>query len=206
MIKQSDLTIYLMVSSASQSMKTTSSVAVSDTLKGFSVYENLTIRASIQYPSDWIKHEIQSTALNSIVMFFVPTKPIFSNKADSKIMLQQIRDIVYNECSTSVVVSIKRGVPSQDTFDTLLDITNYEVCLLGICFDEVNLLEKSYDIKMGKIQGSKLVYTYNDPSENYMYKKEMKIISVQNHETVILFWKSGFRQISTNCRNDGWYI
>jgi hypothetical protein len=121
-------------------------------------------------------------------------------------MLQQIRDIVYNECSTSVVVSIKRGVPSQDTFDTLLDITNYEVCLLGICFDEVNLLEKSYDIKMGKIQGSKLVYTYNDPSENYMYKKEMKIISVQNHETVILFWKSGFRQISTNCRNDGWYI
>lgn len=176
-----------MVSSTIQSMKTTSSVAVSDTIKGFSVYENLTIRASIQYPSAWVKHEIQSTALNLIVMFFVPTKPIFSSKVDSKITLQKIRDIVYNECSTSVVVSIKRGIPSQDTFDTLQDITNYEVCLLGICFDDVNLLEKSYDNKMGKIQGSKLVYKYADPLENHIYKRGMKIISAQNHEIVITY-------------------
>lgn len=176
-----------MVSSTAQSMKTISSVAISDTVKGFSVYENPTIRASIQYPSDWVKHEIQSTALNLIVMFFAPTKPIFSSKVDSKIMLQKIRDMVYNECSTSVVVSIKRGVPSQDTFDILQDITNYEVLLLGICFDDVNLLEKSYDNKMGKIQGSNLVYNYADPLENHIYKRGMKIISVQNHETVITY-------------------
>jgi len=176
-----------MLSFTAQSMKTTSSVAVSDTVKGFSVYENLTIRASIQYPSEWVKHEIQSTALNFVVMFLTPTKPIFSSKVDSKIMLQRIKDMVYNECSASVVVSIKRDISSQDTFDILQDITNYEVRLLDICFDNVNLLEKSYDNNIGKIQGSKLVYTYTDPLDNNMYKKGMKIISVQNHETVITY-------------------
>jgi hypothetical protein len=177
----------MLTSNTTQSMKTTSSVAGSDTIKGFAVYENLAIRASIQYPSEWVKHEIQSTALNLVVMFFAPTKPIFSSKVDSKIMLQKIKDMVYNECSTSVVVSIKKDIPIQDTFDILQDITNYELRLLDICFDEVNLLEKSYDNKMGKFQGSKLVYNYADPLENYMYKKEMKIISAQNHEIVITY-------------------
>ncbi len=177
----------MLPSTTTQSMKTTSSVAGSDTVKGFAVYENLAIRASIQYPSEWVKHEIQSTALNLVVMFFAPAKPIFSSKVDSKIMLQKIKDMVYNECSTSVVVSIKKDIPSQDTFDILQDITNYELRLLDICFDDVNLLEKSYDNKMGKFQGSKLVYNYADPLENYMYKKEMKIISAQNHEIVITY-------------------
>jgi len=176
-----------MLSSTAQSTKTTSSVAVSDKVKGFSVYNNLTIRASIQYPSEWVKHEIQSTDLNLAVMFLAPTKSIFSSKVDSKIMLQKIKDMLFNECSTSVVVSIKRDIPSQDTFDTLQEITNYELRLLDICFDDVNLLEKSYDNKMGKIQGSKLVYTYTDPLDNNMYKKGMKIISVQNQEIVITY-------------------
>jgi len=176
-----------MLSSTAQSTKTTSSVAVSDKVKGFSVYNNLTIRASIQYPSEWVKHEIQSTDLNLAVMFLAPTKSIFSSKVDSKIMLQKIKDMLFNECSTSVVVSIKRDIPSQDTFDTLQEITNYELRLLDICFDDVNLLEKSYDNKMGKIQGSRLVYTYTDPLDNNMYKKGMKIISVQNQEIVITY-------------------
>jgi hypothetical protein len=102
-------------------------------------------------------------------------------------MLQKIRDMLFNECITSVVVSIKRAIPSQDTFDTLQEITNYEMHLLDICFDNVNLLEKSYDKKMGEFECSKLVYTYTDPLDNNMYKKGMKIISVQNQESVITY-------------------
>lgn len=176
-----------MLSSIAQSTRITSSVTSSNTIKGFSIYKNATIGTSIQYPSEWIKHEIQSTDLTLVVMFLAPTKPIFSTKVDSKILLQKVKDMIYNELTTSVVVSINRGVPSQHIFDTLQEITNYEMHLIDNCFDNVNILEKSYDNKIGKIQGSKLVYTYNDPSENYMYKKEMKIISVQNHEIVITY-------------------
>jgi hypothetical protein len=176
-----------MLSPIAQSMKTTSSVILSNTVKGFSVYKNVTVGASIQYPSEWIKHEMRSTDLTLVVMFLALTNPIFSSKVESKIMLQKIRDMLFNECITSVVVSIKRAIPSQDTFDTLQEITNYEMHLLDICFDNVNLLEKSYDKKMGEFECSKLVYTYTDPLDNNMYKKGMKIISVQNQEIVITY-------------------
>ena len=62
--------------------------------------------------------------------------------------------------------------------------------LLDICFDNVNLLETSYDRKIGEIQASKLIYTYTDPLENHRDKKGMKIISVQGHKEMVITYSS----------------
>ena len=176
---------------SSQSQTTAKSSAVtSTTLKGFSVYENITHKVAIQYPSDWNKHEILDNDFTAVVMFLVPIKPSFSSREDSEIMLQKIRDMVYNESSTTVDVSIKRSLPVDDTWDTLQVITNDQIRLLDICFDNVNLLETSYDRKMEEIQTSKLIYTYTDPLENHINKKGMKIISVQGHKEIVITYSS----------------
>src|SRR5438128_6533595 len=62
--------------------------------------------------------------------------------------------------------------------------------LLDICFDNVNLLETSYDREMGDIQASKLIYTYTDPLENHINKKGMKIISLQGHKEIVITYGS----------------
>ena len=171
-------------------MTTTSYAVTSTTVKGFSIYENITHKVSIQYPSGWNKHEILNNDFTAVVMFLVPTKPSFSSREDSEIILQKIRDMVYNESSTTVNVSIKRTLPVHDTWDILQAITNDQIHLLDICFDNVNLLETSYDIKMGEIQASKLLYTYTDPLENQIDKKGMKIISEEAHKEIILTYCS----------------
>ena len=43
---------------------------------------------------------------------------------------------------------------------------------------------------MGEIQASKLVYTYTDPLQNHIYKKGMKIISVQGHKEMVITYGS----------------
>jgi hypothetical protein len=92
---------------------------------------------------------------------------------------------------TTVVVSIKRSLPvHDDTSDTLQAITNDQTHLLDICFENVSLLETSYDGKMGEIQASKLIYTYTDPLENQIDKKDMKIISVQGHKEIVITYGS----------------
>jgi hypothetical protein len=171
-------------------MTTTSYAVTSTTVKGFSIYENITHKVSIQYPSGWNKHEILNNDFTAVVMFLVPTKPSFSSREDSEIILQKIRDMVYHESSTTVNVSIKRSLPVEDTWDILQAITNDQIHLLDICFDNVNLLETSYDIKMGEIQASKLLYTYTDPLENQIDKKGMKIISEEAHKEIILTYCS----------------
>ncbi|HYT44156.1 MAG TPA: hypothetical protein VEP90_17585, partial [Methylomirabilota bacterium] len=175
---------------SSQSQTTaTSSEVTSTTLKGFSVYENITHKVAIQYPSGWNKQEILYNDFTAVVMFLVPIKPSFSSREDSEIILQKIRDMVYNESSTTVDLSIKRSLPVHDT-ETLQAITNDQIHLLDICFDNVNLLETSYDRKMGEIQASKLNYTYTDPLENHINKKGMKIISVQGHKEIVINYGS----------------
>ena len=126
-----------MLSSLTQSEMTTTSSKV----KGFSIYENIPHRASIQYPSGWNKHELLNNELTLVVMFLAPLTRFFSSREDSKI----IRDMVYNESSTTVLVSIKRSLAVHDTSNTLQAITNDQIRLLNICFDNVNLLERSYD-------------------------------------------------------------
>ena len=190
-IKQSVMycmTIMSLLSSQSQTTSTSSAVT-STTLKGFSIYKNNTHKVAIQYPSGWNKQEILNNDFTAVVMFLVPIKPSFSSREDSEIMLQKIRDMVYNESSTTVVVSIKRRLPVHDT-ETLQAITNDQIHLLDICFDNVNLLETSYDKKMGEIQASKLIYTYTDPLDNHINKKGMKIISVQGHKELVITYSS----------------
>ena len=175
---------------SSQSQTTTTSCAATSTpVKGFSIYENITHNVSIQYPSGWNKQEILNNDFTSVVMFLVPIKPSFSSREDSEIMLQKIRDMIYNEVSTTVVIAVKR-IPVHETSHTLQDITNDQIHLLDICFDNVSLLEHSYDRKMREIQTSKLIYTYTDPLENHINKKGMKIIFEEAHKEIILTYCS----------------
>src|SRR2546430_16601934 len=100
---------------SSQSQTTaTSSAVTSTTLKGFSVYENITHKVAIQYPSDWNKHEILDNDFTAVVMFFVPIKTSFLSREDSEIMLQKIKDMVYNEYSTTIDLSIKKKLRSEE--------------------------------------------------------------------------------------------
>jgi len=191
-IKQSIMncmTIMSLLSSQSQTTST-SYAATSTTLKGFSIYRNNTHKVAIQYPSGWNKQEILNNDFTLVVMFLVPIKPSFSSREDSEIILQKIRDMVYNESSTTVDLSIKRSLPVHDTSETLQAITNEQIHLLAICFDNVNILETSYDRKMGEIQASKLIYTYTDPLENHINKKGMKIISLQGHKEIVITYGS----------------
>ena len=175
---------------SSQSQTTTTSSAVTPTtVKDFSIYENITHKVAIQYPSRWNKNEIVNNDFTAVVMFLVPIKPSFSSSENSEIMLQKIRDMVYNEVSTTVVMTVKR-ISVHNTSYTLQDITNDQIHLLDICFDNVNLLETSYDRKMGEIQASKLIYTYTDPLENHINKKGMKIIFEEAHTEIILTYCS----------------
>ena len=130
-------------------MTTTSSAIISTKVKGFSIYENIPHRASIQYPSAWDKHELLNNDLTIVVMFLAPLTRFFSSTEDAK-----IRDMIYNESSTTVLVSVRRSVDLHDTSNTLQAITNDQIRLLNICFDNVSLLETSYDRKMGEIQAS----------------------------------------------------
>jgi hypothetical protein len=171
-----------MLSSLTQSEMTTTSSKV----KGFSIYENIPHRASIQYPSAWNKHELLNNDLMLVVMFLAPATRFFSSREDSKI----IRDMVYNESSTTVLVSIKRSLDVHDTSNTIQVITKDQIRLLNICFDNVNLLETSYDRKMGGTRASKLNYTYTDPLQNHIDKKGMKIISIQDHKEIIITYSS----------------
>jgi hypothetical protein len=192
-IKQSVVYCRIILSflSTQSQTTTTSSPATSTPMKGFSTHENSTHKVSIQYPSCWNKQEILNNDFTTVVMFLVPTIPSFSSREDSEIMLQKIRDIVYNETSTTVVLTIKR-ISICETFHThtLQDITNDQIHLLNICFDNVSLLETSYDRKIGENQASKLIYTYTDPLEKHINKKGMKIIFEEAHTEIILTYCS----------------
>jgi hypothetical protein len=167
-------------------MTTTSSAIISTKVKGFSIYENILHKVSIQYPSAWNIHELLNNDLTIVIMFLAPVTRFFPSREDSKI----IRDLVYNESSTTVLVSIKGSVAVHDTSNTLQSITNDQIRLLNICFDNVNVLETSYDRKIGEIQASKLIYTYTDPLQNHIDKKGMKIISRQGHKEIIITYSS----------------
>jgi hypothetical protein len=185
-------TIMSFLSSQSQTT-TTSSAETSTTVKGFSIYENITYNISIQYPSDWNKHEILNNDFTAVIMFLVPIKLSFSDREDSEIILQKIRDIVYNDAPTTVVVSIKRRLPVNETWHTLRAITNNQIHLLDICFDNVSLLETSYDRKMGENPASTLIYTYADPLENHLNKKGMKFICLESDKEIIITYGSQYQ-------------
>jgi hypothetical protein len=114
-------------------------------MEGFSLYENTVQNVSIQYPSNWNKQEILLNNDHRVlqVMFALPIAARFSKAEDSETMSEKIRDIMYNQSSTVVVLSLKK-LPLHET-STLQAITNDHIQTLRICFDNVNLLETSYD-------------------------------------------------------------
>src|SRR5215469_14760637 len=172
--------------SLTQSEMTTSSAIMSAKLMGFSIYENIPHGTSILYPSTWNKQELLNNDSTVVVMFVAPISWSFSSRDDSKI----IRDIVFNESSTRVLVSVKRSIALHSTSSALQSITNDQTHLLNICFDNVNILEPSYDSKMGQIEASKLIYTYTEALQNHTGKKGMKIISIQGHKEIIITYSS----------------
>jgi hypothetical protein len=74
-------------------------------------------------------------------MFALPIAARFSKTEDSETISEKIRDIMYNQSSTVVVLSLKK-LPIHET-STLQAITDDHIQTLRICFDNVNLLETS---------------------------------------------------------------
>ena len=175
-----------MLLSLTQTEMTISSATISANLMGFSIYKNIPHGTSIQYPSTWNKQELLNNDSTVVVMFLAPITWSFSARDDPKI----IRDLVYNESSTTVLVSIKRSLAVHYTSNTLQSITNDQIHLLNICFDNVNILETSYEYKMGEIEASKLIYTYTEALQNHIGKKGLKIVSIQGHKEIIITYSS----------------
>ncbi|MGC2573897.1 MAG: hypothetical protein WA364_20465 [Candidatus Nitrosopolaris sp.] len=159
-------------------------------MEGFSLYENTVQNVSIQYPSNWNKQEILLNNDHRVlqVMFALPIAARFSKAEDSETMSEKIRDIMYNQSSTVVVLSLKK-LPLHET-STLQAITNDHIQTLRICFDNVNLLETSYDYNMAEIPASKIIYTYTDPLQNQSNKQGMQIISVKSHREITITYNS----------------
>ena len=159
-------------------------------MEGFSLYENIIHNVSIQYPSNWNKHDILLNNDHIIlqVMFILPIAARFSKAEDSETISEKIRDIMYNKSSTVVVLSLKKLPVHQKS--TLQAITNDHIQTLRICFDNVNLLESSYDYNMAEIPASKIIYTYTDPLQNQSNKQGMQIISVKSHKEITITYNS----------------
>jgi hypothetical protein len=160
------------------------------TMAGFSLYENDTHKLRIQYPSTWNKQEIllsdDYTGLEVLFVAGIGTR--FSKGEDSEAILAKIRDIIYNHFSARVVLSLKR-LPVHESY-TLNDVMDDHVRALGICFDNVKHLERSYDSKMGEMPASKLLYSYTDPLQNHLPKEGMKIISVKSYKEIAITYSS----------------
>jgi hypothetical protein len=163
--------------------------AAGSRMPGFSLYENTTHNVSMRYPSNWNKQEILLNIDHSVlqVMFALPIAARFSKAEDSITISEKIRDIIYNQSSAAVVLNL-RELPIDET--PLQAVTNDHIHMLGICFDNVNILENSYDHKMGQISYSKLIYTYTDPLQNHLKKEGMQIISVTNHKEISITYNS----------------
>jgi len=165
-------------------------ITSSRTMEGFSLYENDIQKLTIQYPSTWNKKEVllnnDDTGLD--VMFVVPIGTQFSKAEDSKTISDKIRYVIYNQYSAEVVLSLRR-LPVHETY-TLQDITNGHIHALGICFDNVNLVETLYNYNIGKMRASKLLYTYTDPLQNHIHKEGMKIIWVNEHKEICITYSS----------------
>jgi hypothetical protein len=162
--------------------------AAGSRMPGFSLYENTTHNVSMQYPSNWNKQEILNIDHSVLqVMFALPIAARFSKAEDSITISEKVRDIIYNQSSAAVVLNL-RELPIDET--PLQAVTNDHIHMLGICFDNVNILENSYDHRTGQISYSKLIYTYTDPLQNHLKKEGMQIISVTNHKEISITYNS----------------
>lgn len=162
-------------------------------MEGFSLYENAIHRLTMRYPSTWNKQEILLDDVHRglEVMFLEPIRTRFSKTEDSETISDKIRCVIYNQFSAEVLLSLKRlGV--HETY-TLWDIINDHIHALGICFDDVNVIETLYDYNIGIMPASRLLYTYTDPLQNHVLKEGMKIISVKDGKEIVLTYSSKYQ-------------
>jgi hypothetical protein len=159
-------------------------------MKGFSLYENAIHRFTIQYPTTWRKQEIllNNDHTDLHVMFVVPIGTLFSDTEDLETTYDKISYAIYNQFFPEVVLSLKR-LPVHENY-TLEDISNDHIHSLGICFDNVNIVDTLYDYSLRKIPSSELLYTYTDPLQNHLHKKGMKIIGLKEHKEISITYSS----------------
>jgi len=172
-------------------------VAAGPRMPEFSLYENTIHNVSIRYPSNWNKQEILLNNDHSIlqVMFALPIAARFSKAEDSETISEKIRHIIYNQSSAVVVLNLKEL--HIDETPTLQTVTNNHIHTLGICFDNVKVLENSYNHKIEQTSYSKLIYTYTDPLQNLLKKEGMQIISVTDHKEISITYNSQTQDFDT---------
>ena len=172
-------------------------VAAGSRMPEFSFYENTIHNVSMRYPSNWNKQEILLNNDHSVlqVMFALPIAARFSKTEDSETISEKIRDIIYNQISAVVVLNLKEL--HIDETPTLQDVTNNHIHTLGTCFNNVNVVENSYDNKMEQIPYSKLIYTYTDPLQNHLKKEGMQIILVTDHKEISITYNSKTQDFDT---------
>lgn len=184
---------YLLTSSSSKAATLATTRTRKLTVHGFSL-KNSIHKVILEYPSTWVKRETISSDNTGVSVFVAPDKMTLSTGDSSESILQKIREILYFRPSTSVVLSVTSiSFPQRQASYTLKDIINNEIHLLGLCYGEnnINLVETSYDQKLGEIPASKLVYTYLESLEPRLNKKGMKIISLTENEEIIMTYSSG---------------
>jgi eukaryotic-like serine/threonine-protein kinase len=185
-----------------QSSSSTKSATLSVTPKriataahGFSLYENSIHKIILEYPSAWIKRETLNNDNTTVTAFVAPDKITLSAGDSSESILQKIRETLYHQAATSVVLSVTRVSSSlRQVQYTLKDRVNSEIRLLGLSYGEnnVNVIESSDYKKLGSaIPASKLVYTYLETLGLRLNKKGMKIISLKGNKEIIITYSSG---------------
>src|SRR5919108_2423712 len=147
---------------------------------GFSLYENSIHKIILEYPSAWIKRETLNNDNTTVTAFVAPDIMTLSTGDNSESILQKIRETIYHQVATSVVLNVTRVSSSlRQVQYTLKDRVNTEIRLLGLSYGEnnINVIESSDEKLGGTIPASKLVYTYFETLEPRLNKKGMKIIS-----------------------------
>jgi hypothetical protein len=156
-------------------------------MEGFSLYENPIQKASIQYPSNWDKHEIFGNDYTAVVEFIIPSDAPFAKFAKSsnlETLLQQMRNA--SSIPLDKVILRVKSLPIEET-TTLQNITNDEKQSLGFSFSNFSLLTTSYDTKIGEIPASKLIYTYEDSG---MDQKGMLVNAVSSYKAIFVSYSS----------------
>jgi hypothetical protein len=184
---------YLLSSSSANPVARTRNAT---TAHGFSLYENSIHKITLEYSSDWIKRETLANDSTAVIMFIAPINMTLSTGDNPESILQKIRETLYYQASTSVILRVTRtSSPLHQISHTLKDIINNEIRLLGLSYGEnnVNIIESSYDNKLGggAIPASKLVYTYLETLEPRLNKKGMKIISLKGNKEIVITFSSG---------------
>jgi eukaryotic-like serine/threonine-protein kinase len=148
-------------------------------MEGFSLYDNSIHKISIQYPSDWDREEVFNNEAGALVQFNIPSGVQFAKSDTLEDVLRKANNEIHNPSDT-LSLSIKSLLVYEN--HTLQNITNDEIQSLKTRFNNLNLLSTSYDVKIGQLPASKLVYNY---TEDNIGKKAIQISSLKGQYKAI---------------------